>query len=337
MIKEVSMMPTGTQKVIHIFYCYAHEDKTLRDQLDRHLSNLRRQNQIATWYDREISPGINWEQEIDTHLSAAHLVLLLVSPDFMDSDYCYGIEMKKALEKHMAGTARVVPIILRDCDWEGAPFSQLQALPTDALPVTSWVDRDAAFANIARGIRKTVQELQTSLIAREWLSEGSMLLFQLNRFEEALAAFEQAIRLDPNLARAYHDKGLAILSLNRFESGFEEALAAYEQAIRLDPNFAELYYRKGDALSDLKRHEEALAAFEQAIHLDLNYANAYVGKGNALTRLERYEEALTAYEQAIRLDPNDALAYYNKCIALQGLGKIREAQQAYRRARELGL
>jgi Flp pilus assembly protein TadD len=360
----MSMMPEGTPRVIHVFYCYAREDKAFRDQLDRHLSNLRRQKQITTWYDREISPGTDWEQEIDIHLSTAHLILLLVSPDFMDSDYCYGIEMKKALERHERGTARVVPIILRPVDWEDAPFSHLQVLPTDALPIASWRDRDEAFADVARYIRKTVKELQVKT-KQEWLKEGIDLL-RLNRYEEALTAFEQAIHLDPNYALAYIMKGWTLNNLKLYEEAlaaydqairldpnyavtynnkgnalrnlklYEKALIAYEQAIRLDPNYTAAYNNKGNALRNLKRYEEALTAYEQAIRLNPNYAEVYINKGIALDELNRYKEALSAYEQAIRLNPDYALAYINKGKVLEKLGKRREALQAYVRARELG-
>src|SRR6266567_216122 len=117
---------------------------------------------------------------------------------------------------------------------------------------------------------------------------------------------------------------------------YQEALAAYEQAIRLDPNLALAYNGKGDALYNLKRSQEALAAFEQAIHLDPNFAAAYNNKGNALYDLVRSQEALAAYEQAIHLSPNYALAYHNKSLALSALGKKKEAQQAHEMARRLG-
>ena len=308
----MSTMPGKTPKVIRIFYCYAREDKHLRDELEVHLSSLKRQKLITTWYDREISPGSEWEKEIDTHLSTAHLILLLVSPHFMASEYCYGIEMKKALERHERGTAHVVPIIVRHVDWEDAPFSHLQVLPTDALPIASWKDRDEAFADIAKYIRKIVKELQVSLKTKDgWLNE-SFVLDHLNRYEEALAAYEQAIRLDPNDALAYRGKGDALYYLARLG----EALAAYEQAIRLDPNDALAYRGKGFALFVLLRFEEALAAFEQAIRLDPNDALAYRGKGITFYILERFEEALAAFEQTIRLDPNDALANEYKGYAL---------------------
>jgi TIR domain len=136
---------------LSVFISYAHEDEPLRQQLEAHLSLLRRQGLVATWHDRQIVPGTEWAREIDTHLETAQFVLLLISPDFLASEYCYGIEMQRALERHQKGEARVIPILVRPVDWEGAPFSHLQCLPHDARAVTEWDNRDAAFRDIARG------------------------------------------------------------------------------------------------------------------------------------------------------------------------------------------
>src|SRR5258706_4596167 len=130
---------------VKIFFCYAHEDEAFLNQLKRHLSPLRRQGFIDVWYDRDISAGTEWEQTIKEQLNTAQIVLLLVSPDFIDSDYCYSVEMKLALERHIAGEARVVPIILRPVHWEDAPFSKLQVLPTDGKPAVNWLNIDDAF------------------------------------------------------------------------------------------------------------------------------------------------------------------------------------------------
>jgi tetratricopeptide (TPR) repeat protein len=165
----------------------------------------------------------------------------------------------------------------------------------------------------------------------QWLNEGTAL-YNLKRYDEAIAAYEQAIRLGPNYASAYYGKGLALYNLKHYD----EAIAAYEQAIRLDPNYAFAYHCKSVALDNLKRYDEALAASEQAIRLDPDLAFAYNSKGNALYNLKRYDEALAAYEQTIRLDPNYANAYHNKGLALDKLGKSREAKQAYDKARQLG-
>src|SRR6202140_3127974 len=142
-------MADTSKQEIKLFYCYAREDKLLRDELETHLSWLKRRYHLTNWHDREILPGENWEQAIDSHLNTAHLILLLISPHFMASDYCYGKEMAKALEQEKAGTCRVIPILLRPTDWEDAPFSHLQMLPTDARPLTSWADRYRAFLEIA--------------------------------------------------------------------------------------------------------------------------------------------------------------------------------------------
>src|SRR5713101_6405857 len=98
---------------VKIFFCYAHKDEALLNQLKVHLIPLQRQGLIDIWHDRDISAGTEWEQEISQHLNAAQIILLLVSPDFMASAYCYGIEMQRALERHELGEARVIPIILR--------------------------------------------------------------------------------------------------------------------------------------------------------------------------------------------------------------------------------
>ena len=116
------------------------------------------QGLIDPWHDRDISAGTEWEEEIMEHLDTAQIILLLVSPDFMASRYCYSVEMKRALERH-EHKARVIPVILRHIYWQGAPFGKLQALPTDAIPVKSWTDQDEALYNVTEGIRKLVEML----------------------------------------------------------------------------------------------------------------------------------------------------------------------------------
>ncbi len=144
---------------IELFYSYSHKDEELRDELDKHLSVLRRQGVIAGWHDRKIGAGTEWKDQIDAHLNTARVILLLVSSDFLASDYCWDVEVKRAMERHAAGDARVIPVILRPCDWMDAPFAKLQGLPKDARPITSWSNRDEAFLDVARGIKKAVQSL----------------------------------------------------------------------------------------------------------------------------------------------------------------------------------
>jgi hypothetical protein len=143
---------------VEVLCSYAHEDEAWRQKLETHLSLLRRQGLVSLWHDRLIVPGTDWAHAIDTHLETASVILLLVSADFLASDYCYGIEMKRALERQEAGEARVIPILVRPADWKSAPFAQLQALPTDAKPIVSWQNEDTALADVAAGIRRVIVE-----------------------------------------------------------------------------------------------------------------------------------------------------------------------------------
>ncbi len=280
---------------IEIFFCYAREDEALRQRLEKQLKALKRQGFIDIWHDRDISAGTEWEREIDKHLNTADIILLLVSPDFMASDYCYGVEMKQAMERHESGQARVIPVILRPVYWQGAPFGKLQALPTDAKHVTSpiWHNLDEAYFDVAEGIRTAVVKLlfqQANTQGDTYSSTG--------QFREALTEYERAIHIDPNNASVYNSKGITLFELQRYE----EALIAFEQAIRLDSNFTRGFNNKGTVLANLKRYKEALVAFEQAALLDPNNAQIHLNKGRALNELKRYREALAAYEQAALLD-----------------------------------
>ena len=144
---------------LRVFYSYAHEDESLRQKLETHLSGLERGGKIQEWHDHKITAGRGWERAIEEQLEAAHIILLLVSADFVASDYCYGKELRRALERDAAGEARVIPIIVRPVDWEGVPFRHLQALPRGARPVTSWANQDEAWADVASGIREAINEL----------------------------------------------------------------------------------------------------------------------------------------------------------------------------------
>jgi tetratricopeptide (TPR) repeat protein len=142
-----------------IFCSYTHKDEPWLHKIETHLSLLRRQGLLSLWHDRLIAPGIDWTQAIDTHLETASVILLLVSADFFASDYCYGVEMKRALARQEAGEALVIPILLRPTDWKSAPFAHLQALPTDAKPITEWSQEDTALADVAAGIRRALEDL----------------------------------------------------------------------------------------------------------------------------------------------------------------------------------
>jgi internalin A len=142
-----------------LFFSYSQKDEGLRDELETHLKLLQRQLVISTWYDRKILPGNEWDREIDNRLERADIILLLISADFIASDYCWNSEVKRAMERHLANEAIVIPVLLRTCDWNSAPFGKLQGLPSDVRAVTSWPDRDAAWTDVSTGLRAMVERL----------------------------------------------------------------------------------------------------------------------------------------------------------------------------------
>ncbi|KYF75625.1 hypothetical protein BE11_26860 [Sorangium cellulosum] len=144
---------------IEVFFSYSESNRELRDKLETHLAILKRKGVIRGWHDGEIGAGEERDRALAEHLETAKVILLLISADFLASDFCYDVEMQKAIERHERGEARVIPVILDACDWEGAPFGRLTSLPRGGRPVTSWVNQSEAFTDIAKGIRKQVEQL----------------------------------------------------------------------------------------------------------------------------------------------------------------------------------
>jgi len=151
---------------VEVFCSYSHRDEELRKQFEAHVALMRRNNLIRIWHDREILAGDDWAGEIDSHLNSADLITLFVSSDFLNSDYCYEKELARAMQRHTEEDILVVPIIVRACDWQDAPFGKLQAVPTDGKAVTSWTDIDEAWTEVARHLKLCVAELLTRLTKR---------------------------------------------------------------------------------------------------------------------------------------------------------------------------
>jgi TIR domain len=144
--------------MVKLFFSYSHRDESLRDELEIHLSALKRQGVIETWHDRRIGAGKEFDSEISEHLETAHIILLLVSPYFIASDYCYDIEMTRALERHKSGAARVIPVILHPCDWHSLPFGKLTAVPKDGKPISKYPNQHDAFLEVTLAIREVAKD-----------------------------------------------------------------------------------------------------------------------------------------------------------------------------------
>ncbi len=146
---------------ISIFFSYAREDEPLLVELKKYLQPLKRQGLISEWYDNTISAGLEWRQERATQLDSASIIALLISPDFLASDYTYNVEMQQAMKRHADGRARVIPILLKPVHWESAPFAGLTPLPSNAQPVTRWPDQNEAFLDITRALLAVINDLQS--------------------------------------------------------------------------------------------------------------------------------------------------------------------------------
>ncbi len=241
------------QPSISVFFSYSHRDEALRDALETHLAPLKREGAIRSWHDRRIGGGREWQGAIDRHLESADLVLLLISPDFIASDYCFDREMGRALERHEAGEARVVPVILRPCDWQTADLARLKALPRGGKPITKWRNRDEGFVDIVRGLRRIIAELRQYPAAvaapprptyvDDATREISEALAAAYRREEELGAsgqdtsevIEQILALRRRLRQGAQLKAGDFLSEGRFQlleeigqGGFAQVWKAYD-------------------------------------------------------------------------------------------------------------
>ncbi len=159
--------------MVSVFISYSHADEEHRKELDKHLEGLRRQGVISTWHDRRIGPGEEVHEQISQKLEEANIILLLISSDFLASDYCYDIEMARAMKRHEQGTARVIPVILRSCDWQPAPFGSLRAVPTDGKPVTKHATLDDGFLEVTLAVRQAAESLGGGASTRARPVEGT--------------------------------------------------------------------------------------------------------------------------------------------------------------------
>jgi hypothetical protein len=148
-------LEAGQTSVIEIFVSYAHEDERLKKQLIQHLSPLVRQRSIHYWDDQQLCAG-EQREEIFRYFDAAHIILCLISPSFVSSNYCYDVEMKRAWQRRELDEAIIIPILLRPVDWSNLPFRTVQVIPRTRKPITRHSNRDQAFAEVAKEIGKVV-------------------------------------------------------------------------------------------------------------------------------------------------------------------------------------
>jgi len=197
--------------------------------------------------------------------------------------------MYQALSRQKTEDIHVVPIVLRPVHWKNTPLGGLQVLPTDGKAVTTWRRRDEAYWNIVDGISKIV----TPLLAQRQTDEGHKYFFA-KQYEQALAAYDKAIHIEPSCAETYYWEGNVLFAIKQYD----EARIDYEQAISLAPDEADFYYAKAVTLVYLDCYEEALIMAEKATQLYPEFVDAYNCKGNILLYLDRTEEAFDTFMKA---------------------------------------
>jgi hypothetical protein len=244
---------------VKVFFSYAHQDRKFRDLLGKHLTPLVRAGYITQWYDGNVQAGAEWAEETYKHLNTADIILLLISSDFMASDFCYHVEMTQALKRHVSGQARVIPILLRPTYWKQTPIGTLQALPREEKPVSSWRNYDEAFVYI---VRELFEEMKL-LLSQQWV-EKSEVFADTKYYEHALRACDNAIGLNSKNISAYMSKASLLWHLERYE----QALSMYEHVISLEPENIVAHMSRSYALWILGRYRAALQACEHVLFLD---------------------------------------------------------------------
>lgn len=143
-----------------LFISYSHKDEEYKKELEENLAMLKRKGLISVWHDRKITVGDDWKNAIDENLEQSDIIVFLISPSFLASDYCYDVEVRRAIELNNSGKSRIISIILRPCDWNDCEFSRFQATPKDAKPITTWDNKDSAWLDVISQIKAAIKQLQ---------------------------------------------------------------------------------------------------------------------------------------------------------------------------------
>jgi tetratricopeptide (TPR) repeat protein len=325
---------------LRVFLSYSHRDEKLCERFLVHLSQLHREGLIEQWHDRRIAPGSGWAGTIDDALNSADIVILLVSPDFLASDYCNDVEMTHALERSQKGEARLVPVILKPCDWQTSRFAGFQALPKDGKPAVDWNTLDHGFDNAVKGLRRLILELRGpaplgARVLREavrrrpwrWAGVAALAVFAIvlstlwsaaqrhlrqgtdllneGRYADARPALERAKSLNPFSTMASCGLKAIELDSNRAD---EQRL---DEAVREFPTCAYLKVLRGDRKYFRGELPGALADYGEAVRREPRLAEAHFNLGRILDRQDKPDSALTEYQLAVKFSPGTPRYHHN--------------------------
>lgn len=281
-----------------VFFSYSHVDEALRDQLEKQLSILKRQGVVETWHDRRIGAGEEIDSAISRNLTTADIILLLVSPDFINSDYCYDREMTVAMERHEAGSAVVIPVILRACDWHGAPFGKLNASPPDGRPITQATDRDQAFLQVAKAVRAAVERVGKRSAGAAPSATSADRAFKTSAVEQLLSEAPRSSNL--RMTKTFTDR-----DRDRYKRESFEFLAKY-----FENSLKELQSRNAGVESDFRRIDaDRFTASAYRNGKALSRCTVFVGGGRGFVDGIAYSDGETSasnsFNEMLRVQNDD--------------------------------
>ena len=311
---------------LKVFITYSHKDPQQNDELKTRLAVMEKEGKIELWDDNEILPGDEWYKDISSNLADSDLLLYLVSATSLASKNC-----NKELTEVLNSKIRVIPIILEDCDWQHHQLSNFQALPDKGKPINEWQPESKGWQNVVDGIRKVVDKMQASSqkeILLEWVFQQGNFLIMLRQIDKAIEAYSHAIKLNPNNAATYNNRGVAY----HIKGDYNHAIVDYTKAIQLKPDFALAYNNRGAAHGIKDDYDHAIVDFSKAIELNPNYVIAYNNRGTAHRGKGNFDRGIADYTKAIDLNPNYADAYINRGVAYYFKGDYVRAVTDYTKA-----
>lgn len=288
-------------EALKLFFSYSHKDEALRDELGNHLKILEHQKLIASWHDRKILPGDEWDDQITVNQDTADIILLLISSDFIASKYCWDIEIKRAMELHESGEACVIPVILRRADWRGAPFSKLQAVPKNAQPVTNFSDRDEAFEFITQQIRQVATGLiERRKNLREQQQRDNAIATYRQKFEEFAADGEISFGEQFLLDDLQQELGLTDAEVRAIKQGILNPVANPQQLERYRQLFVKAIAQYGYPFNDKVRTDLKLVQTHLKLNdTDIAQAEAPIIAQKAAEHQEQQRQAEALKQQSL--------------------------------------
>ncbi|MFH1671807.1 MAG: toll/interleukin-1 receptor domain-containing protein [Pseudomonadota bacterium] len=301
--------------MVKLFFSYSHKDEDLRDELEIHLSALKRQGIISTWHDRRISKGDEFDRVISEYLEKANIILLLVSPYFIGSDYCYEIEMKRAMDRHEKGDAIVIPVILHPCDWHDMPFGKLLACPKDGKPISKFPNMHDAFLEVTKAVKKASVKFGSNIPASQTIKVTSDIG---QKSTSSHPVRSSNLRLKKEFTDREKDKFLT--------DAFEYIANFFEGS------FAELKVRNRDVETDFRRIDAS--RFTATIYLkgkEASRCNIWLGDGSSFLSGILYSSGNwnnNSYNESLNVE-EDGYTMYLKAMGMQLHRQDREEKMTF--------